>query len=90
MHIIAFILAGLVVGYLANQIAIQRGMGPWGDIAVGIIGAMIAGLIFNPSGATYGSVLWSSILWAVLGAAVLLFIVRLAYKALGTDVQNPS
>ena len=45
MNIIAFLLVGLIAGYLAGKIVEGHGFGTLGDIVVGIVGAFIGGFI---------------------------------------------
>ncbi len=53
------------------------GFGILGDIAVGIVGALIASLLFPKLGIRLGSGLVSEIVYSTLGAVILLLIVRL-------------
>lgn len=72
---------GLVAGFLASRVMLGHGMGLIGDVAVGIIGAIIGGLLsryFNVSLTVAGYPIVSGILTAFLGALVLLVILRLA------------
>jgi len=78
MGIIAWIVLGGVAGWLASMIAGNNGeQGVVGNIIVGILGAFIGGFIFSLLGGEgiTGFNLWSLIV-AVLGATILLFIVR--------------
>lgn len=82
MGILAWLIVGALAGWIASKLT-GRGaqMGILGNIAVGIVGAMIGGFImriFGGVGVT-GFNLWS-IMVAVLGACVLLFIVKRANK----------
>jgi uncharacterized membrane protein YeaQ/YmgE (transglycosylase-associated protein family) len=76
MDIIWFLLIGLIAGWLAGQIFSGHGYGMVADIVIGILGALIGGSIFNALGVTaYGTL--GNIAMAVIGAIVLLFVVRL-------------
>jgi uncharacterized membrane protein YeaQ/YmgE (transglycosylase-associated protein family) len=79
MGIIAWIVLGLVAGFIASKIVNRTGEGPLLDIVLGVVGALVGGFLFNIVGATgvTGFNLWS-ILVAVAGAVVLL----LAYHAI--------
>ena len=78
MGIILWLILGGIAGWLAGLIVRGSGLGIIGDIIVGIIGGFIGGFIvslFGGSGVT-GFNIWSLIV-AVIGAVVLLLIVRL-------------
>ncbi len=76
MNIVAFLLVGLIAGWLAGKIVDGHGFGTVGDIIVGVIGAFIGGLLSNQIiGETYG--FWGAVLMATLGSVVLLFIAKL-------------
>lgn len=79
MSIIAWIILGLIAGFIASQIVKGRGEGVGGDIIVGVVGALVGGFLFNLIGAAgvTGFNLWSLFV-AVIGAIVLLF----AYHAI--------
>jgi uncharacterized membrane protein YeaQ/YmgE (transglycosylase-associated protein family) len=74
--IIAWLIVGLIAGFLASVVMRGGGYGIIGDIIVGIIGAFIGGLLANllfPS-ATFGLV--GSIVVAFIGAVILIAILR--------------
>ncbi len=78
MNIILWLVLGGIAGWLASLIVRGTGLGLIGDIVVGIIGGFIGGFIvslFGSAGVT-GFNIWSVIV-AVIGAVVLLLIVRL-------------
>ena len=74
--IIAWIVIGLVAGWLAGVIMPGKGFGLLGDLIVGLIGAFIGGLILNvlAPNATFG--FWGSLLVALIGACILVAIVH--------------
>ncbi|MGR4064189.1 MAG: GlsB/YeaQ/YmgE family stress response membrane protein [Vulcanimicrobiaceae bacterium] len=78
MSILAWLVVGVVAGFLARFVVPGEGPGGiLGDLIVGVVGAVLGGWIFNlfgHMGAT-GINLYS-ILVAFVGAVVLLFIVR--------------
>ena len=81
MHLVWFILIGLVAGWLAGKIMKGKGFGVVGDIVVGLIGALIGGFLFRMLGASpEGGLIWSLIV-ALVGAIILLYIVRLFKKS---------
>jgi uncharacterized membrane protein YeaQ/YmgE (transglycosylase-associated protein family) len=79
MSIIAWIVLGLISGFIGSQIVKGQGEGVVGDIIVGVVGALVGGFLFNLIGATgiTGFNLWSLFV-AVIGSVVLLF----AYHAI--------
>ena len=78
MNIIAWVLLGLIAGWLASVIMKTNArQGPLGDIVMGIIGAFVGGFIFSLFGGqgVTGFDLYS-ILVATVGASVLIWIGR--------------
>jgi uncharacterized membrane protein YeaQ/YmgE (transglycosylase-associated protein family) len=75
MSIIAFIVLGLVAGFISSKLVDHSGQGVVIDIVLGIVGAFVGGFLFNMLGATgvTGFNVWSLIV-ATLGAVVVLFI----------------
>ncbi|MDX1334407.1 MAG: GlsB/YeaQ/YmgE family stress response membrane protein [Gammaproteobacteria bacterium] len=76
MGIIAFLIIGIIAGWLAGKIIRGGGFGIIGNMAVGVVGAVIGGFIFSFVGITTGGWL-GSIVTATVGALVLLFLVGL-------------
>jgi len=86
MHIsgeslLVILLVGLVAGWLAGRIVEGGGFGLIGDIAVGIVGALIGSWLMPRLGIHIASGIISSIIVATIGAVLLLVIVRLATGA---------
>ncbi len=79
MSIIGWIILGLIAGFIASKIVTSRGQGFWIDIALGIVGALVGGFLFESLGAQgiTGFDLPSMIV-AIIGAIVVL----LAYHAI--------
>jgi uncharacterized membrane protein YeaQ/YmgE (transglycosylase-associated protein family) len=75
MHIIWFLLVGLVAGWLAGKIMKGSGFGVLGDIVIGIVGAFIGGFLFRLVGIYAGGTI-GSIIIATIGAVVLIYIVK--------------
>jgi uncharacterized membrane protein YeaQ/YmgE (transglycosylase-associated protein family) len=75
MSIIAWIVLGLIAGFIASKIVNKRGEGLLRDILLGIVGALVGGWLFHTFGAAgvTGLNLYS-LLVAVVGAVVLLVI----------------
>jgi uncharacterized membrane protein YeaQ/YmgE (transglycosylase-associated protein family) len=76
MGLLAWIVVGLIAGWLASKVIPSR-MGLVGDTVVGMIGALIGGFLFEAFGSsgTTGFNIWS-IFVAFVGAVVLLFVIR--------------
>jgi uncharacterized membrane protein YeaQ/YmgE (transglycosylase-associated protein family) len=74
--LIAWLVVGLVAGWLAGQFMKGGGYGLIGDIIVGIVGAFIGGFIFSLvlPGSSVGII--GSIVVAFVGAVILIAIVR--------------
>ncbi|HEY8771688.1 MAG TPA: GlsB/YeaQ/YmgE family stress response membrane protein [Candidatus Limnocylindria bacterium] len=74
--IIAWLVVGLVAGWLAGVVMKGGGYGVLGDIVVGIVGAFVGGFVFSliTGGGTAG--FWGSIAIAFVGAVILIAIVR--------------
>ncbi|MBZ0318823.1 MAG: GlsB/YeaQ/YmgE family stress response membrane protein [Anaerolineae bacterium] len=76
MHLLAWLIIGLIAGWLASKV-IPRRMGIAGDTVIGILGALAGGLLFNilgVSGVT-GLNIWS-VFVAFVGAIALLLVIR--------------
>jgi uncharacterized membrane protein YeaQ/YmgE (transglycosylase-associated protein family) len=66
---------GLVAGWIAGQITKGRGFGAAGNLFVGVLGAMLGGLVFNLLGLhPYGFV--GTLVTAVVGSTLLLVALR--------------
>ena len=74
--LIAWLVVGLIAGWLAGQFMKGGGYGLVGDVVVGIIGAVLGGLLFGVlmPGSSVGLV--GSIVVAFVGAVVLIAILR--------------
>jgi uncharacterized membrane protein YeaQ/YmgE (transglycosylase-associated protein family) len=75
MGIISWIILGLIAGFIGSKIVDKQGQGLWLNIALGIIGALVGGFIFDLIGSTgvTGLNIWSMIV-AVIGSVVVLLI----------------
>ena len=73
MSIIAWIVFGLIAGFIASKIVNKTGEGALLDIVLGVVGAVVGGFLFNTFGATgvTGFNLWSMFV-AVVGSIVVL------------------
>ena len=79
MEILWFLLVGAVAGWIAGLI-MGRGSGHIINIVVGVIGAFLGGYLLGMVGVSFGGGLVGSLLTAVIGAVVLLFIAGLIRK----------
>jgi uncharacterized membrane protein YeaQ/YmgE (transglycosylase-associated protein family) len=73
-------LVGLVAGFFASHVALGHGLGLFGDVIVGILGALIGGFlaaIFHFSIVVVGHPIISAMIIAFIGAAILLLVVRM-------------
>jgi uncharacterized membrane protein YeaQ/YmgE (transglycosylase-associated protein family) len=75
MSVLAWIVLGLIAGFIASKLYTGSGQGVLMDIVLGIVGAVIGGYLFTAIGATgiTGFNLYSMFV-AVIGAVVLLAI----------------
>ncbi len=80
MGILAWLVVGLIAGWLASQVMRSGGYGLIGDIIVGIVGAVIGGFLaanlLNMPDAVNG-INVTSILVAFVGAVILVAILRM-------------
>ena len=75
--LLVVLFVGLVAGWLAGKIVRGDGFGLIGDIVIGILGALIATLLFPKLGIHLGRGLVSEIVYSALGAVILLLVVGL-------------
>jgi len=91
MGIIAWIVLGLIAGFVASLLVNRRGEGMLGDIILGIIGALVGGFIAHLAG-------WQgisgfnvrSMLTAIAGAVIVLIIYHAVTGRRGTPTNPPS
>lgn len=80
LTIIGWIIIGLIAGWLASMVMGRGGYGVVGDIVVGLVGALIGGFLaslLGLGGLNSGDpISWGSLILAVIGAIVLIAIVR--------------
>ncbi|MBA2077114.1 MAG: hypothetical protein BGP10_03105 [Rhodanobacter sp. 68-29] len=81
MGFVAWIVVGAVAGWLAGVVVKGGGFGLLVDILVGIVGAFIGGWLFGALGISLGSGWIGSTITAVIGAVILLFVIRLFKRA---------
>ncbi len=75
MSILAWLVVGLIAGFIGSKIVNRTGEGLVMDIVLGVVGAIVGGFLFNMFGAsgTTGINLYS-ILVAIVGSVVVLLI----------------
>jgi len=73
--IIAWLVVGLIAGWFAAKVMRGGGYGMIGDMIVGLIGAVIGGLLLGLI-VTGETGLWGNIVVAILGAWILISIFR--------------
>jgi uncharacterized membrane protein YeaQ/YmgE (transglycosylase-associated protein family) len=75
MSVLAWIILGLIAGFIASKIVNSSGQGLLLDIVLGIVGAVLGGYLFTAIGATgiTGFNLYS-IFVAIVGACVVLWL----------------
>ena len=75
MSIIAWIVLGLIAGFIGSKIVNRTGEGLVLDIVLGVVGAVVGGFVFSLFGAAGVTGLnLSRLVVAVVGAIVVLFI----------------
>ncbi len=82
MTFLSWIVLGLVAGFIASKIVNKHGEGAFLDIVLGILGAVVGGLVFGIFGAggVSGFNLYS-LLVAVVGAILTLFVYHAVHRA---------
>ena len=79
-NLIWWVLDGLIAGWAAGKIMKGGGYGVGMDIVLGIIGAVVGGWLVGILGFQAGGFI-STIIVAIIGAVVLIWITRLIKKA---------
>src|SRR5437899_7700865 len=82
------VLVGLIAGWATGKIMKGSGYGPLMDIALGIVGGVIGGWIMNLLGFYTSGGLIPSILVAILGAVVLVALLRMLKRAVTPIGRN--
>ena len=75
MSIIAWVILGLIAGFIGSKLVNKTGEGLILDIVLGIVGAVVRGFVFSAFGAAgvTGLNIYSLIV-AVVGAVIVLFV----------------
>ena len=82
MSLLAWIVLGLIAGFIASKIVNKQGEGVVLDVVLGIVGAVVGGFLFNRVGATgvTGLNLYSMLV-AVVGSVILLVVYHAVRRA---------
>jgi len=80
MGVIAWIVIGLIAGWLAHTILGGRG-GIFGNIAVGLVGAIFGGFLFEKLNLHVMPDFWGNLITATIGAVLFLLIWRAIRRA---------
>ena len=81
MSIILWIIIGLVAGWLANLILGSDGGGLFYKLAVGLVGAVVGGFLFEKLNLQVMPDFWGNLITATIGAIVFLLIWRAIRRA---------
>ena len=81
MGILAWIIVGLIAGWLAGKVMKGGGYGVLVDIILGILGGVLGGWLFGLVGLWPGRGLIGSIIVAFIGAVILVAITRAIKRA---------
>jgi uncharacterized membrane protein YeaQ/YmgE (transglycosylase-associated protein family) len=81
MGFLAWIIVGLIAGWLAGQVMKGGGYGVLVDIILGLLGGLLGGWLFGQLGIAAGSGMIGSIIVAFIGAVILVGITRLIKRA---------
>ena len=77
MHLLWWILVGLVAGWATGKIMRGGGYGFWLDILLGIVGALVGGFIASHLGLSTSGGLIYTIFIALGGSIIVVFLFRL-------------
>ena len=78
--LVIWLLIGFIAGWIAGELTKGSGFGLWGNIVIGIVGAILGGILLSALGVDPGGFL-GEVVQAVIGALVLLAIVSIVRQA---------
>jgi uncharacterized membrane protein YeaQ/YmgE (transglycosylase-associated protein family) len=81
-RLVSFLLIGLCAGWLAGRFTQGRGFGLWGNLLIGVVGAVVGGFLLSILGFT-SSTLLAELITATVGAMALLAVLRASVGASG-------
>jgi uncharacterized membrane protein YeaQ/YmgE (transglycosylase-associated protein family) len=88
MHLLWWIIVGLIAGWITGKIMRGSGYGALMDIVLGIAGAIVGGLIMRALGfAGQGGTIYT-ILVAIGGACLLTWLFRFFTRGRKTSIEN--
>lgn len=79
--LLIWVIVGAVAGWLAGLVVRGFGFGLFGNIIVGILGAVLGGWLFGAIGFSFLPGILNTILTAFVGAVILLLIIRVLKRA---------
>jgi len=80
MHILVWIISGIIAGWLTGLVVRGEGFGLVGDLIIGLLGGLIGGWLFGLLGIATTS--WvGEIVAAVVGGVVLVAVIRALRRA---------
>ena len=86
--IFLWIILGLLAGFLATRVVRGPHFGLIGDLVIGLVGAFLGGLVADLFFQNSTFHFWATLLIAVIGAIVLLAILRLIARGSGRSVRS--
>lgn len=75
--LIVILVVGIIAGWLAGKVIRGNGFGLVGDVAIGIVGALIGDWLLHRLGVHFGAGIIGLTINATIGAVVLLLALRL-------------
>ena len=75
IDLLIWLIVGAAAGWIAGIVVQGAGFGPLGNIIVGILGSVVAGFIFPLLGIGFVPGLIGDVVYAAIGAIILLLIV---------------
>lgn len=79
MNLLMTILMGFLSGWIAGILTKGHGLGIVGNIVVGVVGATVGNYVLGKFGIAFHG-FWGNVATAVIGAMLLLFLIRLIKK----------
>ena len=87
MSIIAWLVVGLIAGFIGSKLVNKTGEGVVLDIVLGVVGALVGGFLFNMFGAHgVDGINLYSILVAVVGSVVVLLVYHMLFRRSGVRI----
>ena len=81
MSLLAWLVVGLIAGFLASKVINKTGEGLLMDIVLGVVGAIVGGFLFNMFGyAGANGINLYSIFVAFIGAVVVLMLYHMVFR----------